>query len=149
MTDFPSQYSPTLRSQQQYCILRRKRNAVYPLWKRHNSFLVALLPVVCVYNGFLGLRSEDVCAAHSDAILGSRALLEHMSLRGQRLGLEDEYALVFGDAGIWLRRACNGGHELFGKHGCYRGRGCCELRAFPEVFWWSRFIGPCVRRYRL
>src|SRR5690242_21381804 len=117
MTDLPSQNSSTLSAQQQYGILRCERNAVNPLRKRHNSLLVTFLAAVYVDDRFLGLRGENVRAAHSNAVLSSRALLEHMSLRGQRLKFVNKYPLIFGNASVWFRRASNGSQKLFGEHG--------------------------------
>lgn len=105
---------------------------MYPLRKGHNSFLVALLPVIYVDDGLLSLRGENVRAAYSDAILSSRALLQDLSLRGQGLEFVDEDPLVLSDAGIRLRGARNGGHKLFGEHRrrCVRVCACRELASF-------------------
>jgi hypothetical protein len=94
-----------------------------------------------VDDGFLGLRREDVCAAHSNAILGSRALLEDMSLRSQRLILVYKNALVLRYACVWLRGARNGGHKLFGKHGRYRE---CDVMSY-ELSW--KFFGGASSRW--
>jgi hypothetical protein len=67
-------------------------------------------------NGLLSLRGENMCAAYSDAILSSRALLQNLSLCGQGLEFVDEDPLVLSNAGVRLRGARNGGHKLFGEH---------------------------------
>lgn len=103
---------------------------MYPLWERYNSLLIALLPAVYMYNRLLGLRGEDVRTAYSNAILSSRALLEDISLRRQRLEFVYEDALVLGNASVWLRRARNGGHKLFGKHRGHSVSSCLELSSF-------------------
>ena len=96
---------------------------MYSFRKRHNSLLAAFLPAVHVYDSLFSLRSEDVCAAHSDTILSSCALLEDMSLRRQRLRFVYKDTLIFSDSSIRLCGARYGGHKLLGKHGCYRDCG--------------------------
>ena len=80
----------------------------------------------------LSLRGENVRAAYSNAILSSCALLEDLSLRGQRLEFVDEDPLILSDAGVRLRGARNGGHKLFGEHRrrCVRISACRELSSF-------------------
>ena len=90
---------------------------MYPLWKRHQRFLIALFSAVDMDNRLVRLRGENVRAGHCNAIWRSCALLEDMSLRDQWLELVDEDAGILGDACIRLGRGRNGGHELFGEHG--------------------------------
>ena len=116
-TNLPRQYPPALGAQQQHAVLGGKGNAMYPLWKRHQRFLVALFSAVNMDNRLVRLRGKNVRAAHSNAIWRSCALLEDMSLGDQWLELVDENAGILGDAGIWLGRGRYGGHKLFGEHG--------------------------------
>lgn len=116
-TDLPCQYPSAFRSQQQHAILRRQRNAMDPLWEGHEGFLVAFFPAIHMDDGLLGLRSENMCGAHSNAIGRRGAFLEDMPLGGQRLEFVDEDAGVFEDSRVWLGRSRYGGDKVFGEHG--------------------------------
>lgn len=130
MTDLPSQYAAALCAQQQHRVAGSQRNAVDPLWERHDGFLVTLFPAVHVDNGLLSLRSKYMRAAHGDAVWGCCTLFEDMSLRRQWLVLVHENARILCDARVGLGRGRDARDDEFCEHRLVGvgGFGCCRCQ---------------------
>ena len=122
-TNLPGQYAAGLGAQQQHAVLLGEGDAVDALGEGHEGLLVALVPAVDVHDGLVLLGGEDVRAAHGQAVLLGRALLEDMALCGQRLQLVHEDGRVLGHACVCLCVRGNGRDKVLGEHRGSRARG--------------------------